>query len=345
MDGVLIVESTSEQPKAADMLVSYYPPGEALTYYYWDDWALSGILKPGGHTLTLGLAGASGPRRLALTDKAHRQTGVDLDTSRHPSCSWDLAVVTDDAFRFIKRTEECFDTIWVDLYGSDGHLLPGVLDPEFIAHMRSRLKPEGIIFVHLFRPENRFYRYARMRDPFEPVFRELAESMGFQAAVFDHYASQTWVLSNLPEEALRRELVKRAATQPELLSAWLLNYMTKILRQPINSEGLERLSDAGAAFKAPVAPAALVACGLSADTGARDWDSWSETPENLIGLGAVMEDAQRLRLETMAMWLTAPGLKLPTACRDYLARIAERQRETGIAEFELRRPLIRHSVP
>lgn len=121
--------------------------------------------------------------------------------------------------------------------------------------------------------------------------------------------------------------------------------MTKILRQPISSEGLERLGDTGAAFKAPVAPAALVACGLSADTGARDWDSWSETPEDLIDLDAVMDDAQRFRLETMAMWLTAPGLKLPTACRDYLSLIAEQLRETGIAEFELRRPLIRNSVP
>lgn len=344
MEGVLIVESTSEQPKAADMLVSYYPPGDALTYYYWDDWALSGILRPGGHTLTLGLAGASGPRRLALTDNTHRQTGVDLDTSRHSPCDWDLTVVKDDAFRFIKHTEERFDTIWVDLYGPDG-LLPGVLDPEFIADMRSKLKPEGIIFVHLFRPENRFYRYARVNDPFEPLFQDLAKSMGFQAAVFDHYASQTWVFSNLPAEALRRELVASAVRQPERLSGWLLNYMAKILRQPINNEGLERSGDTGTAFKAPVAPAALVACGLAADTGAQDWDSWSETPEKLIGLDADMNDAQRLRLETLAMWLTAPGLKLPTACVHYLSRTAERLRKTGIAEFELRRSLIRGLVP
>ncbi|OGR46079.1 MAG: hypothetical protein A2X37_06205 [Elusimicrobia bacterium GWA2_66_18] len=324
------------------MLVSYYPPGEALTYYYWDDWALSGILKPGGHTLTLGLAGASGPRRLALTDKTHRQTGVDLDTSQHPSCDWDLTAVKDDAFRFIAQTQELFDTIWVDLYGAEGVLLPRVLAPEFIAQLRSKLKPDGIVFVHLFRPENRFYRYARAHDPFEPLFREMAESMGFHAAVFDHYASQTWVFSNLEVETLRRELITRAATPPEIFR-WLREYMAKILRQPNRTGSLphDLLSDVEAAFKAPIAPAAMVACGLSAESGAEDWESWSETPERLIAPEMEMDDPQRLRLETLALWLTAPGLKLPTSCREYLARTVGQIRATGAPEFELRRALMK----
>ncbi|MBI4369635.1 MAG: hypothetical protein HY547_05335, partial [Elusimicrobia bacterium] len=167
MDGVLIHNSTVQKLRASDILTSYSPPAGVLTYYYWDDWALSGLLKPGGHTLTLGIAGGSGPRRLAVTDKTHWQTGVDLNVSRLPSHNLGLRAVSDDAFHFIQKASENFDTIWVDLYDNHG-LVPSVLERQFIVDLSRRLKPGGFCFIHLFRPENRFYRYARIHDPFEP---------------------------------------------------------------------------------------------------------------------------------------------------------------------------------
>ncbi|GEM_PF-4340552 len=341
MDGVLIRNSTAKEIRASDMLVSYCPAGDGLTYYYWDDWTLSGLLKPGGHTLTLGLAGGSGPRCLAIIDRTHRQTGVDLDISHLPSCASSLHAVCYDAFRFIQETPERFDTIWVDLYGDNG-LIPSVLGRKFIANLRHSLRPGGLCFIHLFRPENRFYRYGRAHDPFEPLFAWLLADLGFEVAVFDHYASQTWVLSDCSAERLSRELNSLKATPPQHIDRWIKNYMLRILREPMVASNAVDSSDSllWRIFNAPVPPLALAAVSLSENSGVRDLDVLSEAPEKIIPDDNKLSDGNRLRWETLALWLTAPGLHLSARCRAYLSKIADRYPETGTAEFELRRPLI-----
>lgn len=341
--------STSAKPpesKASDLLMSYLPSGEGLTNFYWDDWALSGLLKSGGSTLTLGLAGGTGPRRLAATDPLHRQTGVDLDTSGFQARGLSIEVVRADAVRFLKTGRSKFDTIWVDLYSPHG-ILPEALSPMFLDLLCLRLKPGGIIFFHLFRPENRFYRYARALDPFEPLFASLAASRGLQADVFDHYASQTWALTERDSFDLRGRLRSDCACLAEPMRQWLEGYMLAILRrveigEPRAAAALDSLSSA---FHAPVAGAALAACGFSPESGAADLDARSENPERLITPDSRTTPANRLRWETMAMWLTAVGLNIPRRCRAHLAAIARRHADTGAVEFEWRRPLLPPASP
>lgn len=70
MRDVLVGKKESSGLKQAlpsDILVSYRPPHGWLTYYYWDDWMLSGLLFPGSW-------GPSHPSRILSwrsTDRPH----------------------------------------------------------------------------------------------------------------------------------------------------------------------------------------------------------------------------------------------------------------------------------
>ncbi|MEK7232923.1 MAG: hypothetical protein AAB268_03840 [Elusimicrobiota bacterium] len=326
--------------------MSYLPSGDGLTNFYWDDWALSGLLKRGGSTLTLGLAGGTGPRRLAVTDPLHRQTGVDLDTSSFQARGLNIEVVRADAIQYLKAGSLRFDTIWVDLYSPHG-ILPEVLSPMFLDLLRLRLEPGGIIFFHLFRPENRFYRYARALDPFESLFAALAASRKLQAGVFDHYASQTWALAEPNSLDFRGRLQAESSRLAEPDRRWAEGYMLTVLRRPKMSQTPAAVTTDSliSAFHSPVAGAALATCGLSPESGAADLDAWSEAPEELIVPGARATPANRLRWETMAMWLTGVGLKIPPRCRAHLEFVARRHADTGACEFERRRSLLLPAPP
>lgn len=325
--------------KASDLLMSYLPSGGGLTNFYWDDWALSGLLKKEGATLTLGLAGGTGPRRLAAVDPRHRQTGVDLDTGSFQDRGLDLEVVTVDAVRFLKGARRRFDTIWVDLYNPHG-ILADVLRPDFLDLLRPRLDRAGVIFFHLFRPQNRFYRYARAHDPFEPLFATLARSRGLQVDVFDHYASQTWALSAPGSPDLRNVLESEGRRLRGDERRWLDTYMLNILRRPAASRSTPTQDSLRSAFQAPPSGDALAACGLDRASGASDLDKWSESPEKLITPAMHPAPGNRLRWETMAMWLTGVGLTIPAPCRRHLERVARRHADTGAPEFERRRSLL-----
>lgn len=337
MGGMLI--NKSKTLETSGVLESYHPDEDGLTYYYWDDWALSGLLKPSGRTLTLGLAGGAGPRRLALTDPSHRQVGVDLDISRLPSHVWHLEAVRADAFRFAAAPGGLFDTIWVDLYEPAG-LLPGVLTTRLLNDLRRRLAPNGIVFVHLFRPENRFYRYARTADPFEPLYAGTCAAAGFQASVFDHYASQTWALSEAPSRELRDRLSSRAAESSGIIRHWLDSYMLRILREPVSSAGPVADSALAAEFRAPVSASALSSCGLSPVTGVWDFDAWTQKPSDISESGRTPTNHNLLRQETLALWLTAPGLNLDARLREGLRRAVEQSGSPLSPEIELRLALL-----
>lgn len=337
MGGVLITKS--KRLKTSDVLASYHPDKDGLTYYYWDDWALSGLLRPSGRTLTLGLAGGAGPRRLAMLDGAHRQVGVDLDVSKLPSRDWKLETVQADAFKYLAETSDHFDTIWVDLYDPNG-LLPDVLSAQLLRDLRRRVAPNGLAFIHLFRPENRFYRYDRAADPFEPLFAGTAAAAGFQTSVFDHYASQTWVLSDTPIDKIRTHLSSCVSGASGAVRHWLECYMLRILRAPATAFASTSDQALGAAFRAAVAEAALSSCGLSPATGVQDFDAWTQTPSEIPTGGESLSFYDRLRWETLALWLTAPGLRLDERLRKLLAVTVKRHGGLWSPEVELRRAFI-----
>ncbi|MBI4369245.1 MAG: hypothetical protein HY547_03335 [Elusimicrobia bacterium] len=174
------------------------------------------------------------------------------------------------------------------------------------------------------------------------MFSRLLVDLGFEAAVFDHYASQTWVLSDFFAESLRRQLIHIGITRMEPIDHWLNSYMLRILRKPLIADGMPDISQSllWKAFRAPVDVAALTDVKLSTVSGVQDLDSWSETPKKLIPNNTELSNGNRLLWETMAMWLTAPGLRLPQPCREYLLSVALRYPETQADEFELRRPLL-----
>jgi hypothetical protein len=310
-----------------------------LTFYYWDDWMLSGHLFPQGETLTLGVAGASGPRQLAQTDPRHRQTGVDLfaPAGAMPPLEFHLGSATD----YIRATGRAFDSIWIDLYRS---ALPEfeVLEAGFLSALEERLRPGGLVCIHLFRPANCFFRYDRASDPFEPLLARHLGALGLRASVLDHYSSQTWIIGRSSDAALAARLAKDPRSSSGLLRRWL-PYARAILREvPIERPEIVPVNDLKAAFVAPVGDAALGRIGLDFCRNAGDWDALLGSPLALmkhhqdLGPGR----AGDLILETLALWTTAPGLALPQRTRLYLQEIARSRAETGLPEFEVRRSLL-----
>jgi hypothetical protein len=341
MEGMLITSAdtrTNSKPKGSDIMVSYLPDADRLSYYYWDDWALSGLLAPGGHTLSLGIGGGAGLQRLAKVDPGHRQTGVDLNLSVLKGVPPRTEAIEGDAVDYIKNGSSRFDSVWIDLYDGKGGMVMDVLSSEFLRSLAGRLASDGLCFIHIFRPENRFYRYSREHDPFEPLLLAQLASQGYHASLFDRYASQTWVISRRPRPDIHERLREIGSTKREPLRSWLLDYMLPIFRTSESASAREiGVAELDAALHQPAAAGALTICGLSPESGVADWDAWSDAPLRLIAAAPSGSPRERLAWETLAIWTTAPGLDLPAPCRAYLARVLGDRTETNCPELELRR--------
>ncbi|MBI4370746.1 MAG: hypothetical protein HY552_00465 [Elusimicrobia bacterium] len=341
MEGVLITSAnkkTDLKPKGSDIIISYLPDGDRLSYYYWDDWALSGLLAPGGHTLTLGIGGGAGLQRLARVDSEHRQTGVDLDLGPLKTLPPRTEIIGGNALHYVKNGLHRFDGIWIDLYDGKGGMVMDIVSAHSLQALSGRLTSDGLCFIHIFRPENRFYRYSREHDPFEPLLLAHLASQGYHASLFDRYASQTWVISRRPRPELHARLREIGSTQREPLRNWLLNYMLPIFRTPSLTSPREiGVIELAAALHQPVAAGALKSCGLSPESGVADWDAWSDAPLRLLEPVPSGSPRERLVWETLAVWTTAPGLDLPSSCRTYLARVLAGHTKTDCPELELRR--------
>jgi len=344
MESILITSADKRmdsKPKGSDIMVSYLPDGDRLSYYYWDDWALSGLLAPGGHTLTLGIGGGAGLQRLAKIDPSHQQTGVDLNLSVLRGLPPRTEAVEGDAVHYIKNGNSRFDSVWIDLYDGKGGMVMDILSTQFLQALSGRLASDGLCFIHIFRPENRFYRYARKHDPFEPLLLAHLASQGYHASLFDRFASQTWVISRRPRTELHTRLREIASTQGEPVRSWMLDYMLPIFRAPSSASPREiGVPELAAALRQPVAEEALKSCGLSPKSGAADWDAWSDAPLRLLEAVPSGSPRERLVWETLAAWTTAPGLDLPAPCRAYLTRVLADHAKTDCPELELRRAII-----
>jgi hypothetical protein len=329
-------------PSGKDRTNSWLPAGGGLTYYCFDDWGLSGLLAPGGRTLTLGVAGAAGPWQFARLDPYHMQEGVDLDLGQVIELPPGMTVSQGDALAFLRESagrRHSYDTIWIDLHDDEGNLVTEALTAASLQALATMLVPGGWCFLHVFRPENRFYRHARGADPFEPLLSGHFAAAGWQASIFDRYASQTWALSPAPQPCLRELLQETGNRLSGPRRDWL-DYLLSVLRRAVASAprtaGAVALSEA---HHSPPAPAALRACGLRAVGGAEDWDRLTDEPDRLLEDAPPGSVRERLAWETLAMWSTAPVSLLSTSNLARLRALAAACPSTGWPEFELRRPV------
>lgn len=316
----------------ADGIISIRPGKKGLTYYYWDDWMLSGLFFPGGSTLTLGVAYGTGPFQLAQVDPRHHQVGVDVHLLE-PDCPIDL--IQGDAIEYVCNYSETYDTIWIDLYNAH-ELEPKIFSQQFISAVFSRLNPEGICFLHLCRPDNRFYRFARSHDLFECCFGDYLLSFGCQIWILDHYASQTWILS-------RKQVEFSSIPGSSEISHWI-KYIQRVSR-PIRNCGMGRSIDPHSLiklFKTPISRKTLQTCGLARFRTSKEWDLFSRVPERLrrMALRSSSAIASQLLTETLTLWLTAVDLKLPPSCLRYLQSVISESRSNISPECTLRKHIL-----
>ncbi|HEX6121947.1 MAG TPA: methyltransferase domain-containing protein [Ktedonobacterales bacterium] len=110
------------------------------------------------HALILGLGGGTVATLLTRRWGAVPTIGVELD----PAVIWlathefglgELAhvrIVREDAFSYVRRCEDAFDAICVDLYTA-GKMAHGVFDTTFLRHIARLLAPEGTVAFNLWR--------------------------------------------------------------------------------------------------------------------------------------------------------------------------------------------------
>ena len=94
------------------------------------------------------------------------RTEFGLDALPH------IQIVTEDAFSFVRRCEQHFDAICVDLYTA-GKLAHGVLDPSFLRDVAALLSPNGIVMFNLWRSPYLADQLRRLRRVF--AVREIAD--------------------------------------------------------------------------------------------------------------------------------------------------------------------------
>jgi spermidine synthase len=121
----------------------------------WD--ALLPVERP-EHMLILGLGGGT---MAALLTKRWGEVPV-VGVEHDPAVVWlartefgldaleHVQVVTEDAFTFVRRCEQRFDAICVDLYTA-GKMAHGVLDPSFLREVTRLLGPDGAVMFNLWR--------------------------------------------------------------------------------------------------------------------------------------------------------------------------------------------------
>jgi spermidine synthase len=96
-------------------------------------------------------------RDLAVVWLARTEFGLDA----HPH----VQIITEDAFTFVQRCEQRFDTICVDLYTA-GKMAHGVLDPSFLRDVARLLTPSGVVMFNLWRSPYLSDQLRRLRRVF-----------------------------------------------------------------------------------------------------------------------------------------------------------------------------------
>jgi len=111
-----------------------------------------------GRVLILGLGGGT---MAALLTKRWGEVPI-VGVERDPVVVWlartefgldaleHVQIVTEDAFLFVRRCEQRFDAICVDLYTA-GKMAHGVLDPSFLRDVTALLTPDGMVMFNLWR--------------------------------------------------------------------------------------------------------------------------------------------------------------------------------------------------
>jgi spermidine synthase len=94
------------------------------------------------------------------------RTEFGLDALEH------VQIVTEDAFTFVRRCEDCFDAICVDLYTA-GKMAHGVLDPTFLRDVAELLIPDGVVMFNLWRSPYLADQLRRLKRVF--AVREVVE--------------------------------------------------------------------------------------------------------------------------------------------------------------------------
>lgn len=94
------------------------------------------------------------------------RTEFGLDVLEH------VEIVTEDAFNYVRRSEDCFDAICVDLYTA-GKMAHGVLDPAFLRNVARLLSPTGVVMFNLWRSPYLSDQLRRLKRVF--AMREVIE--------------------------------------------------------------------------------------------------------------------------------------------------------------------------
>ncbi|HEV8190875.1 MAG TPA: hypothetical protein VGP82_05255 [Ktedonobacterales bacterium] len=130
--------------------------------------------------LILGLGGGT---MAALLTKRWGEVPI-VGVERDPAVVWlartefglaalpHVQIVTEDAFTFVRRCEDYFDAICVDLYTA-GKMAHGVLDPSFLHGVAGLLSPAGVVMFNLWRSPYLSDQLRRLRRVF--AVREVVE--------------------------------------------------------------------------------------------------------------------------------------------------------------------------
>lgn len=143
---------------------------ESYTSDVWD--ALLPAIRP-TNALILGLGGGTVATLMTRRWGALPITGVERDplvaslALREFGVAQlsNVRVVVEDAFTFVRRCDEQFDAICVDMYVA-GKMAHGVLGAPFLSDIRRLLTPEGAATFNL-------WRSAHLRDQIHRIERQL----------------------------------------------------------------------------------------------------------------------------------------------------------------------------
>ncbi len=143
---------------------SLWRPGTVLTGGYWDGFLVlpfaTGTGKPPQRIAALGTAGGTVPRAYAHFYPETRIDAVDIDPELFAigrryfglEARPQLREIAEDARPFLRRTEERYDSIFVDAYRQP--YIPFYLTTrEFFELARDRLRPGGSVIINIGHPE------------------------------------------------------------------------------------------------------------------------------------------------------------------------------------------------
>jgi Spermine/spermidine synthase domain len=131
-----------------------------LTGAYYDVLYLGPLLAGGRNVLVLGMGGGTTVRAYRRFYPGSRVTAVEIDPVIVQAAYLhmglepgpDLAVRVEDARPFLKRTQERFDVIEVDLFAGGPYAPFYCLTTEFFEAARARLAPSGLVSMNVYAP-------------------------------------------------------------------------------------------------------------------------------------------------------------------------------------------------